>query len=66
MVTLSHDKMSALSVKQAICTATPRQDAANEYQRTAANLGFAVVRPRKGRQDVGAFRSHDPAAGSRD
>ncbi|MGA1619776.1 MAG: hypothetical protein ACO37F_14845, partial [Pirellulales bacterium] len=36
--------------------ATRRQDVANEHQRNDENLGFSSFRPRKGRQDVGAFR----------
>ena len=50
------DTMSAFSVKQ---------DVANQHLRNAANLGFAAFRPRKVRQDVGAFRKASQASPTR-
>jgi hypothetical protein len=39
--------MSALSVKPALPTASRRQDAANEYQQPARNLGFLAGCPKE-------------------
>ena len=56
------DRMLALSMKpeRASSTASRRQDVANKHQRNDENLGFSSFRPRKGRQDVGAFREVRP------
>ena len=59
---LTGDRMLALSMKpeRASSTASRRQDVANKHQRNDENLGFSSFRPRKGRQDVGAFREVKP------
>ena len=45
-----------------LVNSTPRQEAANEYQRMLANLGFARFRPRKSRHEVGVFRKASQSA----